>query len=251
MVKVSIACLIQKSTRWLQFVQDQVRKQTDLTDKEFQFVANDANEHVLNYLKDNNIPHQIHNNTEEQRKEWYINNVYRAWNTAMRVAKGEQIVLINSDMAFTPHWLERLQETIQDDRIVCSRLVERGVLRSGLYGIEKNFGNVPGDQKEAEFLQFAKDTEQYAMYPSGLQMPCLLKKEHAEKIGQYPEGNILTGSDIQNPIIPTEKPHGTPITSGDVIFMEKLRRMGVNHQTNFASIVQHFQEGEMRDTVSP
>lgn len=51
MVKVSIACLIYKSTRWLDFVYDQVKKHTNLEDNEFYFVANDACEEVLTHLK--------------------------------------------------------------------------------------------------------------------------------------------------------------------------------------------------------
>jgi hypothetical protein len=247
MVKVSIACLIYKSTRWLQFVYDQVLKHTDMTDKEFYFVANDANEKVLEYLKEHNIPHYIHNNTNEQRKEWYINNVYRAWNTAGRVAKGEYIVFINSDMAFTPGWLDRLLETITDTRMVCSRLVERGVLSSGLYGIERNFGNVPDDYKEEEFLQFAKSIESFTLNPGGLYMPCLIKKSHLEEIGYYPEGNIVYGSHIFNPTIAKQ---GDNIFPGDKVLVEKLKFINVHHWTNFASIVYHFQEGEMRDTVS-
>lgn len=249
MVKVSIACLIYKSPRWLQFVYDQVRKYTNLENNEFYFVANDANDAVLTYLKDQNIPHYIHNNTEEQRKEWYINNVYRAWNTAIKAAKGEYIVLINSDMAFTPGWLDRLQETMQDDRMVCSRLVERGVLSSGRYGIEKNFGNVPGDYQEDAFLKYVDEIKEYTLNPSGLYMPCLLKKEHAEQVNYYPEGNIFAGSNLFAPEIPKQRPQGIPIIPGDVVFVEKLKSIGVHHWTNFASIVYHFQEGEMRDTV--
>ncbi|MFK5283997.1 hypothetical protein ACI3PL_30910, partial [Lacticaseibacillus paracasei] len=71
---------------------------------EFYFVANDANQEVLNYLKDNNIKHYIHTNTEEQRKEWYINNVYRAFNVCIKLAKCEYIMFLNSDFAFSQNW---------------------------------------------------------------------------------------------------------------------------------------------------
>ena len=58
-------------------------------------------------------------------------------------------------MAFTPNWLEKLKESIDENKCVTSRLVERGVLRSGLYGIEKNFGNTPSDYNEEAFLEFS------------------------------------------------------------------------------------------------
>jgi hypothetical protein len=246
MVKVSIACLIYKSTRWLDFVYEQVKKYTNLDENEFYFVANDACDAVLNHLTTHNIPHYVHNNTPEQKREWYINNVYRAWNTAGRMAKGEYIVFINSDMAFSPRWLETLQETIQDNICLCSRLVERGVLRSGLYGIEQNFGNVPEDYKEEQFLDFCKRTKTEQIYQSGLYMPMLIKKEYMERINYYPEGNISPNSNIFNPVYAKL---GEPCIPGDQVLIAKLKTIGIHHCTNFNSIVYHFQEGEMRDTI--
>ena len=245
MVKVSIACLIYKSTRWLKFVYDQLLKHTDMTDKEFYFVANDACPAVLNYLKEHNIPHYIHNNTPEQRQGWYINNVYRAWNTAGRNAKGEYVVFINSDMAFSPGWLDNLMNKIDDTKIINSRLVERGIIRSGMYGIERNFGNVPDDYNEAEFLKYVTRMSNNNLMPGGLYMPCLIKKEHLEKVGYYPEGNIVPGSDMFNPVY---SQLGEPCIPGDAVFIEKLKTIGVLHWSAFDSIVYHFKEGEMRDT---
>jgi hypothetical protein len=216
----------------------------DLTDNEFYFVANDACQKVLDYLKDNNIPHYIHNNTEEQRKEWYINNVYRAWNTAGRVAKGEFVVFINSDMAFTPGWLDSLVHNYDDSKMVTSRLVERGVLRSGMYGIERNFGNVPADYNESAFLQYTHQISENKLMPGGLYMPCLLKKSTLERINYYPEGNIKLGSNIYNPQYAVK---GEDCIPGDQVFVKKLNEIGISHWTDFNSIVYHFQEGEMRD----
>lgn len=78
--KYSICCLIYKSVGWLEFVYESVLKHTDMSDKEFYFVANDATPEVLDYLRTRHIPHYVWENTEEQKKEWHINNVYRAYN---------------------------------------------------------------------------------------------------------------------------------------------------------------------------
>jgi len=245
-IKVSIACLIYKSVRWLKFVKEQVEKFTNLVENEFFFVANDACDSVLNYLKDNKINHYVHTNTDEQRKDWYINNVYRAWNIAGRAAKGEYVVFINSDMAFSPGWLDRLMDKYDDTKIVMSRLVERGVMTSGLYGIEKNFGNVPGDYKEDEFVSFSKLISEDKVCESGLYMPCLIKKKYLEAINYYPEGNIVPGTDIYNPVYAKQGEHCMP---GDHVFIKRLNSIGIQHYTVFNSIVYHFQEGEMRDTL--
>ena len=51
MINISIACLIYKSTKWLDFVYKQITKYTNLIDNEFYFVANDACDKVLKHLK--------------------------------------------------------------------------------------------------------------------------------------------------------------------------------------------------------
>jgi len=169
--KYSIACLIYKSVDWLKFIHKQVLKYTDLADKEFYFVANDATPEVLKYLKDNYLPHYIFRNSENQKKEWYINNVYRAWNYAAEVAKGDFIVFINSDMAFSENWFEELLKSYNGRNCVASRLVESGKLKSGIYGIEKNFGLTPSSYKEEGFQTYSKLVAEKKLVDGGLYMP--------------------------------------------------------------------------------
>jgi hypothetical protein len=240
--KYSIACLVYKSTQWLQFVYDQVLKYTDLKDKEFYFIANDATPEVVQYLRNNYIPHYVFNNSREQKKEWYINNVYRAWNFAAQKAKGDYIIFINSDMAFTPKWLENLTSALNGDNCVASRLVESGKLRSGQYGIEKNFGRTANRYKENAFQIYADTIRENSIKDGGLFMPLLVKRKDFLKVGGYPEGNIKKGSDIFRPKIAKQNDN---LISGDVVLMQKLATVGVKHQTSFNSLVYHFQCGEM------
>ena len=245
--KVSYVCLIYKSSKWLKFIYEQFHKHTKLNEgDEFYFVANDAYPEVLDYLNKNpHIKHYIHENTEEQKKEWYINNVYRAWNTAAKKANGDYIVFLNSDFAFSPNWETNLFRHINNNTCVCSRLVERGILRSGTYGIERNFGNNHSDYNQQAFLNYVNEIAVNKIEKGGLFMPLLIKKKHLEMVGYYPEGNIRKDSkDIFKPIIAKK---GEQLISGDVVLMEKLRRINVHHHTVFDSIVYHFQEGEMRE----
>ena len=124
-------------------------------------------------------------------------------------------------------------------------MVERGILRSGTYGIERNFGNNHSDYNEQAFLNYVNEIAVNKIEKGGLFMPLLIKKKHLEMIGYYPEGNIRKDStDIFKPIIAKK---GEALISGDVVLMEKLRRINVHHHTVFDSIVYHFQEGEMRE----
>lgn len=237
----SIICLIYKSVEWLKFVYEQVLKYTDMTDKEFFFVANDAAPEVLEYLRANNIPHYEFNNTPEQQAEWYVNNVYRAYNFAATKAKGDFLVFINSDMAFSPGWFENLWRAYNGRNCVTSRLVESGKLPSGKYGIEKNFGRNFASYQENEFLQYAESIAEDRVEDGGLYMPLLIRKDHFEMVKGYPEGQVIVGSDIFNPIIAKIT---DPCVPGDIVLMQKLKYYGIMHQTAFNSIVYHFQWGE-------
>lgn len=240
--KYSIACLIYKSVDWLKFVYEQVLKYTDLSDKEFYFVANDANDEVIKYLTENHLPHYIFNNTEEHKKEWYINNVYRAWNYAAEQAKGDFIIFINSDMAFSNNWSENLIDKYDGKNCIASRLVESGKLTPGKYGIKKNFGTEIDNYKEQDFQLYQNKIKRDAINEGGLFMPLLIKKKDFIGVGGYPEGNAKIGSNIHSPKIARL---GEPQISGDKILMDKLALRGIKHKTSFQSVVYHFQCGEM------
>lgn len=238
----SIICLIYKSVKWAKFVYEQVLKYTELSNTEFFFVANDANPEVISYLRENYIPHIIFETTEEQKNEWYINNVYRAYNFGAQKARGDFLVFINSDMAFTPGWMDNLWEAYNGDNCTSSRLVEAGRLKTGQYGIEQDFGDVPDNYNEQAFLEFAKRIKESSVKDGGLYMPLLINKDTFLNVGGYPEGNLVPGSDIFTPKIAKK---GEPVVSGDLTLMQKLESHGIYHQTVFDSLVYHFQMGEM------
>jgi glycosyltransferase involved in cell wall biosynthesis len=244
---ISIVCLVYKSTHWLDFAYDQLLRHTDMTDKEFFFVANDATPEVLAYLRDRYIPHYVWSNNEHQRQEWYINNVYRAWNHAARIARGDLILFINSDMAFSPGWLDHLFDKLNGKNCVASRLVESGKLPSGPTAISRDFGRTIEQFRQGAFLNYADQVAIAETNNGGLYMPLLIRRDDFMAVGGYPEGNIVPGSDIWNPTIARK---GEPCISGDVVLMQKLAAKGIQHQTSFDSIVYHFQCGEMDDQAT-
>lgn len=232
--KITVVCLIYKSIGYAKFVRDSFYKYTGNagSNTEFLFVANDPTNKMVSYLEENSLPHLIFRN--EDQDEYYLKRVYRAWNYGGTHADGDVIVFVNSDMAFSEGWLDCLVRNLAWDRIVTSRLVESGKLRSGKYGIEMNFGRTYSEFRDSDFQEYAKKISSPKIKPGGLFMPCAIYKDTFVKSGGYPIGNR------------TEK-NGS-ITPGDKIFFyETLRSLGLKHYTAFDSIVYHCQEGEMDD----
>ena len=184
-LKVVVICLIYKSTKYLEFVLNSFNRHT--TDTELLFVANDATDKVKEYLDKNKINHLIFENKDKD--EHYIKRVYRAWNFGGRNADGDIIVFVNSDMAFSENWLENLLKNVKEDRIVTSRLVESGKLKSGDTAISKNFGKSYSKFDQEGFENFVKEIKEDKIIKGGLFMPCAIYKDVFVNSGGYPIGN--------------------------------------------------------------
>lgn len=244
---ITIFSLIYKDIGWLSFMYSQLLKYTDLDGVEFYFIANDADEDVVDYMRQNYIPYYEYHSSDINKSDHYINNVYRAYNFGVSKAAGDLVVLLNSDMAFSEGWLESLRDVWCDGVCVSSRLIEQGKLSTGTYGIERNFGDSWENFDEHAFQTYASTIRNENVEPGGLYMPLMVRKHDFQLVGGYPEGNITLDSDLFKPTI--AKP-GSPVISGDTAFISKLATIGVKHVTSFNSVVYHFQEGEKRSQKS-
>ena len=226
-LKVTIICMIFRSKGYLEFVIKSIKKHNKFA--KLLFIANDPTDDLLNYIKKNKIPYLLHRN--QNLNEHYLNRVYRAWNFGGNNASGDILIFINSDMAFSKDWFENLLKHLSSKKIVTSRLVESGKLRSGKYGIEKNFGRSYKEFNEKEFEDYSKKISVNEIKKGGLFMPCAIYKDTFVRSGGYPLGNRVDSKG--------------KITSGDrIFFYETLSSMGMKHYTIFNSIVYHIQEGE-------
>jgi hypothetical protein len=171
-------------------------------------------------------------------KPEYLHRVYRGWNKAILQAKGQIVVLVNSDNYFSPDWLENMLKCFSPDSIVTSKLVEREHPEYGVIGgaHRGEFGRHPDNFDRQGFLDFCDKKRITGMERGGAYMPCMFSKDVAVKVGLYPEGNIAGESfdDVVN--------------YGDRVFFENLARIGVEHFTALDSLVYHLKEGEMADT---
>lgn len=137
MLKLSIICLVYKSTKLADWVWESAHKYTPMLqsgEADFLFVANDPEDYVVAHLIKKGYPFIINRNRRYTEEELfamgygvpeYINRVYKGYNQGILHAKGERIVLVNSDNFFSPDWLENLVKYSEFKKVITSQLVER------------------------------------------------------------------------------------------------------------------------------
>lgn len=250
MVEVSIVCLIYKSKQLAEALYESVQKYTPKLasgQAEFFFIANDPTEEVMEFLKSKKIPHYVNVNEHLDEEKLfsmgfgtpeYMRRVYQGYNLGVLKAKGQKVVLINSDNFFSQDWLENLLKYSDYKKVVCSTLVEPGQGRVGVFpfAIEKDFGRTLDDFREDEFQDFAEKNSKTGYTSGGAYMPCLLYKDIAVLAGLYPEGNLAG------------KSFDEVSRFGDEHFYDRLKEFGVEHITAKDSIVYHLKEGEKSET---
>ncbi len=246
MVRISIICLIYKSIKLMDAVYESAMKYTPMLrngEAEFIFVANDPTDSVVKHLAEKKYNFVINRNkhyTEEELFQMgygvpeYINRVYKGYNQGILQAKGDRIVLINSDNFFSPDWLENLLKYSSFKKVITSQLIERCHEKFSVFpgAIEHNFGDCVENFKENEFVDFTYKVRKTGLKKGGAYMPALMYRDAAIYAGLYPEGNIAgeTKEEI--------------VRFGDEKFYDKLSDMGIEHYTALDSIVYHLKEGE-------
>lgn len=243
-MKVSIACLIYRSIPYLEFVKKGIEENTPMLktgEAEFYFVVNkgsgtlEQNFNVIKYLKENNIPLYILETEPQPPYPQNIGHIYASWNFAVERARGEIIVLINSDMYPAKDWLENLIKRLDKNKVVSSLLVESGKIPSLLpHTVVKNFGRTPDAFQQEKFEQFAELLKEDTEQPFGSFMPLAIHKENFINAGGYPEGNRVL-------------PDGRQISGDWIFFYERLASLGITHTTSFDSIIYHVQIGESQE----
>lgn len=249
MVKISIICLIYKSTKLADWVYESLMEFTPMlknNDAEFFFVANDPTDEIVAHLIKKNYPFIINENTVLSEEELfskgygapeYIGRVYRGYNQGILHAKGERVVLINSDNYFSPDWLENLLKYSEFKNVVSSQIVEPTNKYGGFYhaALNANFGHTTEDFEKEKFLQYSMQNKKTGLKRGGAFMPCIFYKDIALYAGLYPEGNIA-GED-----------YNTIVRYGDIDLYERFMNLGIEHYTALDSISYHLQQGEKNE----
>ena len=236
--RVTIIGMIYRSTQYLDFMMDGIRKyclNSKDYDVDYLIIANDPAEKVLNKLRSDNINHIVYNDPNPD--DYYLNRVYRAWNFGGFNAPGDIIVFINSDETLSPYWLENLLKHLNPDTIPCSRLVESNKMPSGQHGLKAEFGRHPSQFDEQGWLRFVDENREDKIADGGLYMPCAFYKKDFIEAEGYPEGNLYEGG---------VGAHQTKfLYSGDDYLFHYHPVMSKKRQiTSFDSLVYHIIEGE-------
>lgn len=228
---ITVIGMIYKAPTYLDFMMKGIQK----LNTNYLVIANDPSTTIIDKLNADNIRHIIYR--DRTPNDYYMNRIYRAWNFGGRRAEGDILIFINSDMAFSPNWLENLLAHLDRSTIPCSRLIESGKLLSGTHAISKDFGRSPDDFNETNFINYSCSIKKNEAHAGGLFMPCAFYKDDFVNSGGYPEGNIYSGG---------IGAFGTKfLQSGDDYFFNNNPVMKVKkHITVFSSIVYHIQEGE-------
>lgn len=244
---VEVISLIYKSPKYLKHIIEEFtsdRNNVFEWDVHYKIVANDPTQQIIDSLNEYamaypNISFNIYNDLKP--KDYYINRVYRCYNHSAETSIADAICFVNSDMIFNKGWLNNLFKYYSNSTIPCSRLVESGRLRSGTYGIEKDFGKTVDELNREGFFEYAKSISIDTYKDGGLYMPFIINREQFIDSGMYPEGNIYEDNMAGSM-------NGNVIASGDLAYFSRLRYLyGMRHVTVFDSIVYHVQEGEKQE----
>jgi hypothetical protein len=193
-------------------------------------VCNDATEEVIEhanwYSKSNLFKIRAVDHKSDSPDEWWIQRVYGAWNRCLIECETDHICFVNSDMAFTDGWLDRLAEYDLDKFIPTSRLVESERMPSLSGLISKNFGQTLGSFKKEEFETFAKEISESGYLPNvGAYMPSLFKVKNLYSAGGW-------------------KNNWNGIPGDRITFSILQNKLGMKHIMVKDSIAYHFQRGE-------
>lgn len=238
-MEITVALLIYKSSDYLDFVMESLLSHTSKNHNvRYLIVCNDATDEVIikaseyaSELTKNYNPHikvVTHNNPNPD--DWWIQNVYNAWNRCLNECDTDYICFVNSDMAFTEGWLDNLAKYDTMQFIPTSRLVESGRMPSLPGLISRNFGQSIREFDREGFERFAEEQKREgAMTWVGAYMPSLFKVDTLKSIGGW-------SKNIGN-------------TPGDQITFKKLfQRYGLKHVMVLDSIAYHLQRGESAET---
>ena len=232
---ITVATLIYKSTKYLDFIMNSlIDTESKVHNVQYLIICNDATDEVKAAAEEWSHHPKVHFvvHENENKDDWWIQNVYNAWNRCLSECETTHICFVNSDMYFSDGWLDALARQNLSRHIPTSRLVESERMPSLPGLISKNFGQTLKTFQPEAFKSYANDVKEPGYTIGvGAYMPSLFVADNLRMVGGWSKnyGNI----------------------PGDKITFAKLYKyLGLRNIMVKDSIAYHFQRGESEDDTS-
>ncbi len=162
---------------------------------------------------------------------------YGSWNKGAELAATDWLVFATDDQYFAPHWDTNLLKYWQPKRLVAGHLVEPGIIPVYKTNVEQNFGAMPSEFRQKEFITWCRESKQTGFTQDGFFIPLLQSRHDFDVLGHYPtEGQFGTSGAVSN----------------DYSYIENARKLGYQFGTATDSYSYHFQASSWKKkTLSP
>ncbi len=162
---------------------------------------------------------------------------YGNWNRGAEVATTDWLIFATDDQYFAPHWDSNLLKYWKPKRLIAGRLVEPGIIPVYKTNIREDFGVLPSEFKEKEFVSWCASRKAKGYTPDGFFIPMLQKREDYDALGHYPvAGKFGTSTAVSN----------------DYIYVQAALKKGYEFGTAEDSYSYHFQASSWKKkTLKP
>ncbi|MFH1244573.1 MAG: glycosyltransferase [bacterium] len=162
---------------------------------------------------------------------------YGNWNRGAEVATTDWLVFASDDQYFAPHWDSNLLKYWEPKRLVVGRVIEPGIIPVYKTNIQQDFGVLPSEFKEQEFMEWCASRRSTGYTSDGFFIPMLQKREDYDALGHYPTaGKFGTSTAVSN----------------DYLYVQAALKQGYQFGTAADSYSYHFQASSWKKkTLKP
>ena len=162
---------------------------------------------------------------------------YGNWNRGAEVATSDWLIFATDDQYFAPHWDSNLLKYWAPKRLIAGRLIEPGIIPVYKTNIQQDFGVLPSEFKEKEFIAWCANRRATGYTPDGFFIPMLQKREDYDALGHYPvAGKFGTSTAVSN----------------DYLYVQAALKKGYEFGTAEDSYSYHFQASSWKKkTLKP
>jgi glycosyltransferase involved in cell wall biosynthesis len=162
---------------------------------------------------------------------------YGNWNSGAEVATTDWLIFATDDQYFAPHWDTNLLKYWKPKRLIAGRLVEPGIIPVYKTNIQQDFGVLPTEFKEKEFIAWCKSRKATGYTTDGFFIPMLQNRKDYDALGHYPvAGKFGTSTAVSN----------------DYLYVQEALKQGYEFGTAEDSYSYHFQASSWKKkTLKP